>query len=88
MTLWYANGQKSSEGIFRDGKLYGLTTTWYENGQKMDEGIWKDGIPDGLRTSWYPNGQKSGKTLYEDGVVISSKCWDEDGNEIDCDELE
>ena len=26
---WYENGQKSSEGTFKDGKLDGLATDWY-----------------------------------------------------------
>jgi antitoxin component YwqK of YwqJK toxin-antitoxin module len=45
---------------------------------------WKE---DGLYTGWYENGQKKFKDIFKDGVIYG-ECWDEDGNEIDCDELE
>jgi len=44
-TLWYQNGQKESEGNYRNGKPEGIHTSWYENGQKSGEAIWKDGLP-------------------------------------------
>ncbi|SVD78534.1 uncharacterized protein METZ01_LOCUS431388, partial [marine metagenome] len=55
---WYENGQKRSEGTYKDGKEDGLETRWYENGQKSSEGIYKDGKYDGLQTEWFENGQK------------------------------
>jgi len=79
---------KQYEVTYKDGKRYGKWTRWHRNGQKEAEGILKDGKKDGKWTYWYENGQKSGEITYKDGAVISSKCWDEDGNEIDCDELE
>ena len=42
-TNWYENGQKESEGTYKNGKLDGLNTMWYENGQKWYEGTFKDG---------------------------------------------
>ena len=33
----YSNGQKASEGIFKDGHKDGLWTEWYENGKKKSE---------------------------------------------------
>ena len=30
----YEDGQKKSEGSYKDGKLDNKLTTWYENGQK------------------------------------------------------
>jgi antitoxin component YwqK of YwqJK toxin-antitoxin module len=57
---------------------------WYENGQQAYEGNYKDGKQDGLWPHWYENGQKSSKNTYKDGELISSKCWDKDGNEYDC----
>ncbi|HIB84348.1 MAG TPA: hypothetical protein EYO59_07050 [Chromatiaceae bacterium] len=44
-TEWHANGQKESEGNYRNGKPEGIHTSWYENGQKSGEAIWKDGLP-------------------------------------------
>jgi len=33
----------------------------------------------------YPNGQKRIEGTYKDGELISQECWDEDGNEKECD---
>ena len=39
----YENGQKKSEGNFKDGKEDGKVTKWHENGQIEVEAIYKDG---------------------------------------------
>ncbi len=83
-TFWYDNGQKSTEDNYKDGKGNGKYTTWYKNGQKWTEGTYKDGELDGKWTVWNENGQKKVEQTYKDGKLISSKCWDEDGNEMDC----
>ena len=59
-----------------------LYTKWYENGQKKEDWDINDG--DGKVTYWFDNGQKSSEDTYKDGENISSKCWDEDGNECEC----
>jgi len=41
--MWYENGQKSSEGTFKNGIGGGVITEWYENGQKKKEETYKDG---------------------------------------------
>ena len=33
-TYYYANGQKASEGFYKDNNLEGSLTYWYDNGQK------------------------------------------------------
>ena len=83
-TQWHWNGQKESERTYKDGKPDGLITWWFDNGQKREERTYKDGKRDGLHTEWYENGQKVYEITYKDGVVISGKCWDEDGNECEC----
>ena len=83
-TEWYENGQKDEERTYKDGKLDGKWTYWYENGQKSQDGTWKDGEDDGLWTSWYENGQKMEEGTRKDGEKISEECWDEDGNEKEC----
>ena len=83
--FYYENGQKINEGTYNDGKKDGKGTQWYENGQKEIEVIYKDGEPDGLRTLWYEHGQKQYEGTYKDGELISAECWDEDGNEKECD---
>ncbi len=81
---YYPNGKRKSEGTLKDGLPDGLFTEWYENGQKRYEGTWKDGKLNGLVTRWYNNRQKEREGTFKDGEVISSKCWDWNGNEIDC----
>ena len=88
LTIWYEDGQKRSEVTYKDGKIDGLLTCWYEDGQKRLEATYKDGKLNGKWISWYENGQKKQEATYKYWELISEKCWDEDGNEIDCDELE
>ena len=71
-TEWYENGEKKSDGTFKDGKLDGLYTSWSENGQKKGEGTYKDGEFDGLLTKWHENGQKEYEWNYKDGKEVSS----------------
>ena len=85
-TYWHQNGQKEYERSFKDGERNGLSTNWYENGQKDYESTWKDGKKDGLYTAWYSNGQKKSETTYKDRKEIFSKCWDNEGNECECDD--
>ena len=63
-----------------------LDISYYENGQKKHHRPYKDNIADGNWTYWYDNGQKSEEGIYKDGELISSKCWDYNGNEYDCGE--
>ena len=56
---------------------------YYPNGMKWREVTLKDGKEDGLWTQWYENGQKE-EGICKDGVLVTSKCWDEDGNEMNC----
>ena len=82
---YYHNGMKWREVTLKDGELDGLFTKWYKSGEKKSEGTFKDGKEDGLWTKWYyRNGQKEEGT-YKDGELVSSKCWDRDGNEKECD---
>ena len=59
----YENGQKKSEGNFKDGEFDGKVTSWHENGQKQSEGNFMDG----KQITWYENGQKKSETNYKDG---------------------
>jgi len=80
-TSYYENGQKRTEGTYKDGELDGKWTRWHENGQKSSEGTYKDGKEDGLWTLWYENGQKESERTYKDGELDGLwTYWDEDGN--------
>jgi len=71
---------KESKGKLELVKL----VSWHSNGQKSDEGTFKDDKEDEKWTQWYENGQKWFEGIYKDGVRISAKCWDNNGNEMDC----
>ena len=87
-TGWYQNGQKELEGTYKDGYPDGKWTYWSPDGKKSTASIYKNGKKwDGLFTGRYWNGQKEKEDTFKDGELISEECWDEDGNEIDCDEL-
>ena len=47
------------------------------------EVTYKDGEFDGKLEGWDENGQKRLEKTYKDGNQISSKCWDEEGNECE-----
>ena len=81
--LLYKNGQKKSEGNFKDGKLVGLVVEWHENGQKWRELNYKDGKVDGLYVEWYENGQKKCEINYEDDGIGSEKFWNSKGEPVD-----
>ncbi|HIB32429.1 MAG TPA: hypothetical protein EYO45_04895 [Candidatus Marinimicrobia bacterium] len=90
-TYFYQNKQKTevanSDGtINKTGHRTMLekNTLWYKDGQKWQEGTYKDGKEDGLWTIWYESGQKKMEAILKDGELISDKCWDEDGNKIEC----
>ena len=65
--LFHENGQKMSEGNYKDGKEDGLWVHWHENGQKRSESNLKDGKENGLWLMWHKNGQKWIEENYKDG---------------------
>jgi len=81
---WYENGQLGSERNYKDGKPNDLIRIWYENGQLEAESNYKDSKEDGLTRYWHENGQLIYEGNYKNGVLISEKCFNEDGNEIEC----
>ena len=62
----------------------GFWKKYYKNGQVMREGNFKDGKQDGLWKHYYENGQLSHESNWKGKELISKECWDEDGNEIEC----
>ena len=85
---WYENGQMEYEENYKEGVEDGLHREWHANGQLLSEGNYKDGVEDGLFREWSADGQLLSEENYKDGVLISEKCWDWDGNEVECIEIE
>ena len=63
---YYENGQKESEGSYKDGKEDGLHKYWHENGQMSAEENWKDDNKNGKLTTWYENGQIESESYFND----------------------
>ena len=68
--LWHENGQKASEGNYKDGQKDGQHLWWYEDGKKEYERNYKNGELDGLWTRWYKNGKKEFERYYKDGKEV------------------
>ncbi len=79
----YKNGQKQSEGNFKNGKPDGLIRGWHENGKRSIESNLNNGTLNGLQVVWHKNGQKMSegniKDGKEDGVLMF---WHENGQKI------
>ena len=72
---WIYYGNKTEKGknqyILMEGNMGSLN----ERGLPMRDGKW---------TYYFENGQIEEEKNYKNGKLISSKCWDEDGNEKEC----
>ena len=86
--LWrryFDNGILSIKGNYKNDKQEGFWKSYYDNGQLYLDRIYKDGKLEGLWKSYYDNGQLKYEWNYKEGELISQKCWDEEGNEKECD---
>ena len=77
--VYNADGFKSWERNFKDGKQDGLETGWYRNGQKSEQANYKDRKKDGPATYWYESGQKRKETIWKDGKLMSAVHWKPNG---------
>ena len=72
-TYYYPNGQKASEGFYKDDKLEGSLTYWYDNGQKASEGHYVNDKPEGIQTAWDENGQLESEQEYKNGELTGNQ---------------
>jgi len=72
--MYYENGQKQSEGTYKNGEKDGKWIDWYENGQIESEGTYKDGERNGKWIGWHDNSNKDFEGTYKnrtlDGKMI------------------
>ena len=70
----------------RDGEIDGLWTDWSKDGKESFELIYIDGEPWNGKNLWlYTTSElKALVKTYKNGVLIFEECWDEDGNEKEC----
>ncbi len=69
-TWRFANGQKKTEGIYKDGKAEGLAASYYRKGQKRSEGTNKDGKKEGVWTYWDVKGNVTKTETYKNGELV------------------
>ena len=82
---WHENGQKQSEGTYKNGKKDGKWTGWHENGQKELEGRFKAGERHGARTIWDKDGNVTFSATYDNGQSSDQNGLDpqyNDNNEL------
>ena len=98
ITYWEEEGgfEKGKDQMtIKDGLPNGLYQDWFSNGRLKFMGDYINGLNrNGLWRWWYENGQLRSIMIYDgtDGDIyqvrtnglISEKCWDENGKEIDC----
>ena len=85
--LWkwyYYNGQLKRKETIKMVRRKVFGKSYYENGQLKNEGNYKDDKMEGLWKFYYETGQLKSEGNYKDGKLISEKCWDEKGKEIEC----
>jgi|TARA_B110000116_G_C16784423_1_gene560084 antitoxin component YwqK of YwqJK toxin-antitoxin module len=64
----YNNGNKEFTGTYLDS---------FENGKYHESrvGVWK---------FWYPDGKLKFEGIYKQGFLVSKKCWNSNGEAINC----
>ena len=93
-SLWrqyYEEGQLEAEIMFDDDLYYGRVERFHKNGKTKELGYWS-GLGDySNRTSkhewWHENGMKKSERYYNGYIADSVICWNENGIEIECDEV-
>ena len=85
--LYDEHGGLWKEWNYKDGQRNGLYKRWSESGRLKHEGNYKNGQLNGVFKVWHRSsvgGQLRYEFNYKDGEIISKKCWDEEGNKIEC----
>lgn len=67
ITLFYPDGTKQKEGLYKDGEMTGTWKTYNKYGVQILEETYKDGVLDGKYTSFHHNGKIKTETFYKNG---------------------
>jgi len=87
-TYMYYNDSRKRVGYYRNGKKDSLWTYYFMNDKKKCEGEYSNDIKEGTWTFYYtvPFEQIESELIFNNGEIISEKCWDDEGNQIEkCD---
>ena len=77
---YYSNGQKASEGFYKNNKLEGSLTYWYDNGQKASEGFYINDKAEGVQIAWNETGQIESEQEYKNGELNGKSIFYENGS--------
>jgi len=84
----YENGELQLKRNYLNGEKHGIARYWLkDNGQLFSEEEFNKGLNHGMSKMWYPSGQLLTEVYSEYGKIISVRCWDEEGNKIDCERI-
>jgi antitoxin component YwqK of YwqJK toxin-antitoxin module len=72
---YYNNGQKSEEGMLKDGKENGKWTWYYISGNIHEELNYKNGKGDGKYIAYYENGQIEEEGHFKSGEIDGVWIW-------------
>ena len=82
---YYENGNLKKSKPYKDGSRNGRYSTYYETGNLEYQGYFINGKPSGEHKRYYETGELREVRKYNrDGELISSNCFDENSNKIDC----
>lgn len=79
---WYENGILAFEKTFKNGYIDGEYKTWFSDGSIEYETYFNNG--NGVTKNFHSNGQKMRILTYKNNNIVKSKCWDNQGNQIEC----
>ncbi len=78
---WRENGQKFTEGTYKNGKAHGKCIGWRGNGQKLSEGTYKNGKKHGKCIQFDVDGNKFFEGTFKDGKKDGKRTeWWSNGN--------
>lgn len=79
-TTYYANGQRSNEITYKDGKYDGTFTSFHQDGSKATVQSYGPNGANGDDTGYHPNGKVAYRGSYKDGKQVGVWTWyDENG---------
>jgi antitoxin component YwqK of YwqJK toxin-antitoxin module len=81
---YYENGKLKSETTYTENMKTGVVIIWYESGKIMSESSYNEDMLDGITKTYHKNGKTSSKSKYKYNLLISKRCWDENGRKISC----
>jgi antitoxin component YwqK of YwqJK toxin-antitoxin module len=81
---YYKSGELKSEIPHQNNRATGIEKDYYKSGKLRGETNWEDGERNGMSKTYYENGKLRTKLNLKDGKPLSSTCYDDKGNEIQC----